>query len=245
MGRMIQWVGFDGDDTLWKSEDYYRAAELEFERIVGRYIDLSDSRTLQHLLDVERRNLRVFGYGAKGMTLSMIEAAIQLTGERISARDLHRVIEIGRETLQHPVELIDGIREAVEAIAAEHDIVLITKGDLFHQESKIEQSGLADLFHRIEVVSEKDPPTYLRVLRELDVAPERFAMIGNSLRSDIAPVVGLGAWGIHVPYHLTWAHEAEHDLINGEHARMLSVPSASGLLAAIGTIESRAAHAVG
>lgn len=134
MARPIQWVGFDGDDTLWKSEDYYRAAEAEFERIVGHYIDLSDSRTLQHLLDVERRNLRIFGYGAKGMTLSMIEAAIQLTEERITARDLHRVIEIGRETLQHPVELIDGIREAVEAIAAEHEIVLITKGDLFHQE---------------------------------------------------------------------------------------------------------------
>ena len=238
MAKAIQWVGFDGDDTLWKSEDYYRAAEAEFERIVGHYIDLSDSRTLQHLLDVERRNLRIFGYGAKGMTLSMIEAAIQLTEERITARDLHRVIEIGRETLQHPVELIDGIREAVEAIAAGHEIVLITKGDLFHQETKIEQSGLADLFHRIEVVSEKDPPTYLRVLRELDVAPERFAMIGNSLRSDIAPVVGLGAWAIHMPYHVTWAHEAEHDL-EGEHARMLSVSSAAELLAAIETIESR------
>lgn len=109
---------------------------------------------------------------------------------------------------------------------------------MFHQETKIEQSGLADLFHRIEVVSEKDPPTYLRVLRELDVAPEHFAMIGNSLRSDIAPVVGLGAWAIHMPYHVTWAHEAEHDL-EGEHERMLSVSSAAELLAAIETIESR------
>ena len=132
----IRWVGFDGDDTLWKSEDYYRAAEVEFEAIIGQYIDLSDVRTLQHLLEVERRNLRIFGYGAKGMTLSMIESSIQLTGERISASDIHRVIEIGRATLQHPVELIDGIRDAVEAIAADHEIVLITKGDLFHQEHR-------------------------------------------------------------------------------------------------------------
>ena len=169
MAGGISWVGFDGDDTLWKSEDYYRAAELAFEEIIGQYIDLTDARTLQHLLEVERRNLRIFGYGAKGMTLSMIESAVQLTGERISARDIHRVIEIGRSTLQHPVVLIDGIREAVDTIAARYEMVLITKGDLFHQESKIEQSGLADVFHRIEVVSEKDTRTYARVLRELDV----------------------------------------------------------------------------
>ena len=236
----IGWVGFDGDDTLWKSEDYYRAAELEFEGIIGQYIDLTDARSLQHLLEVERRNLQVFGYGAKGMTLSMIESAVQLTGERISARDVHRVIEIGRATLQHPVELIDGIREAVEEIARDHRIVLITKGDLFHQESKIRQSGLADLFQRIEVVSEKDASTYQRVLRELDVPAGRFVMIGNSLRSDIAPVVELGGWGIHVPYHITWAHEAEHALAEGE-PRMFQVESAHELpamLAQVGQLAS-------
>ena len=228
MAGGISWVGFDGDDTLWKSEDYYRAAELEFENIVGQYIDLTDARTQQHLLEVERRNLRIFGYGAKGMTLSMIESAVQLTGERISAHDIHRVIEIGRATLQHPVVLIDGIREAVKTIAAEYDVVLITKGDLFHQESKIQQSGLADLFHRIEVVSEKDPPTYRRVLRELDVPAEKFVMVGNSLRSDIEPVLQLGGWGIYMPYHITWAHEAEHGVSEGE-PRMAQVGSASAL----------------
>lgn len=132
----IRWVGFDGDDTLWKSEDYYRQAEQDFEAILAGYIDLGDRRMQQHLLDTERRNLKVFGYGVKGMTLSMLETAIQLTDERISARDLHRVIEIGRTTLQHPVDLLPGIREAVEAIARDHEIVLITKGDLFHQERK-------------------------------------------------------------------------------------------------------------
>ena len=240
MAQAIEWVGFDGDDTLWKSEDYYRAAEQEFEDIIGQYIDLTDARSLEHLLEVERRNLRVFGYGAKGMTLSMIESAVQLTGERISARDIGRVIEIGRATLQHPVELIDGIRDAVEAIAATHEIVLITKGDLFHQESKIERSGLADLFRRIEVVSEKDVPTYQRVLRELDVPAERFVMIGNSLRSDIEPVIELGGWGIHMPYHITWAHEAEHALTKGE-PRLVQVDSARELHQAVLQIASLAA----
>jgi putative hydrolase of the HAD superfamily len=233
----IEWIGFDGDDTLWKSEDYYRAAESEFESIIGQYIDLTDARSLQHLLEVERRNLKVFGYGVKGMTLSMIESAVQLTGERISARDIHRVIEIGRSTLQHPVELIDGIAEAVQAIAARHEIVLITKGDLFHQESKIQQSGLSDLFHRIEVVSEKDAATYARVLRELDTTAGRFAMVGNSLRSDIEPVVALGGWGVYMPYHITWAHEAEHSIAEGE-PRMLQVESAHGLVAAVERIAS-------
>ncbi len=237
---LIDWVGFDGDDTLWRSEDYYRAAESAFEDIIGQYIDLSDARSLQHLLEVERRNLQVFGYGAKGMTLSMIESAVQLTGERISARDIHRVIEIGRATLQHPVELIEGIREAVEAISASHRIVLITKGDLFHQESKIQRSGLADLFRRIEVVSEKDGATYARVLRELEVSAGRFVMIGNSVRSDIEPVIRLGGWGIHLPYHITWAHEAEHALIEDE-PRMLQVRSANELPQALARIDALAA----
>lgn len=130
-------VGFDGDDTLWKSEDFYRHAEQEFESILGHYVDLHDAGTAQHLLKVERRNLAVFGYGAKGMTLSMIEAAIELTDERISAAHLRQIVEIGRRTLQHPVEVIDGVREAVSAIAARWPVVLITKGDLFHQERKV------------------------------------------------------------------------------------------------------------
>jgi putative hydrolase of the HAD superfamily len=237
----IRWVGFDGDDTLWKSEDYYRQAEADFEAILGAYVDLADARTHQHLLEVERRNLKIFGYGVKGMTLSMLETAIQLTGERISAHDLHRVIEIGRATLQHPVDLLPGIREAVERIAADHEIVLITKGDLFHQEAKIAQSGLADLFHRIEVVSEKDEATYARVLRELDVPPSEFAMVGNSLRSDIEPVLALGGWGIHMPYHVTWALEAEHG-VDADAPRLRVVQDAGELAGALAAIEA-AVHA--
>ena len=228
----IRLVGFDGDDTLWRSEDYYRAAEKRYEEIVGRYIDLQDANTLRHLLEVERRNLRIFGYGVKGMTLSMREAAIELTDGRISAHDLRQVIEIGRDTLAHPVELLEGIREAVEAVAARWPVVLITKGDLFHQEAKIAASGLADLFPRIEIVSEKDPRTYARVLAEFGIGAEHFVMVGNSLRSDIEPVVRLGGWGVHIPYALTWAHEAEHGLAEA-HPRVLSVASAAELPQAV------------
>lgn len=205
----IRLVGFDGDDTLWRSEDYYHAAQDEFERIVQSYVDLHDTRTHERLYAVEMRNLALFGYGVKSMTLSMVEAAVEITDARISAADLHRIVELGKELLRHPVELLPGIREAVEAIASDYEVVLITKGDLFHQENKVRQSGLADLFHRIEIVSEKDVSTYARVLAEFDLPASGFAMVGNSLRSDIAPVLELGGWGVYMPYHVTWAHETE------------------------------------
>ncbi len=228
----IRLVGFDGDDTLWKSEDYYRAAQFEFERIVAAYVDLDDVH--ERLYAVEKRNLSLFGYGAKGMTLSMLEAAFAITDARVSAADLHRIVLLGKSLLQHPVELLPGIREAVAEIAKAHAVVLITKGDLFHQEAKVRQSGLADLFRRIEIVSEKDAPTYARVLAEFDVEPARFVMIGNSLRSDIAPVLELGGWGVHMPYHVTWTHEAE--AVVGDTSRMRSVEGASSLAASVRAI---------
>lgn len=207
MTRELTLVGFDADDTLWRSEDYYRDAQAAFERIVAGYVDLDDAH--DRLYAVEKQNIALFGYGAKGMTLSMVEAAIAITEERISARDLHRIVEIGKSVLQHPVELLPGIREAVEEIARERPVVLITKGDLFHQEAKVRDSGLSDLFRRIEIVSEKDTATYTRLFAEFALAPSQFAMIGNSLRSDIVPVLELGGCGVHMPYHVTWAHETE------------------------------------
>ena len=207
MARDLRLIGFDADDTLWRSEDYYRDAQAQFERIVGGYVDLDDVH--DRLYAVEKHNLALFGYGAKGMTLSMVEAAIAITGARISATDLHRIVELGKAVLQHPVELLPGIREAVEAIARDRPVVLITKGDLFHQEAKVRESGLSDLFRRIEIVSEKDTATYARLFEEFALAPAQFAMIGNSLRSDIVPVLELGGCGVHMPYHVTWAHEAE------------------------------------
>ncbi len=230
----IALVGFDADDTLWKSEDYYREAQSTFECIVGAYVDLGDVGA--RLYAVEKRNLALFGYGVKGMLLSMVEAAVEITEARISAADLHRIVGLGKSLLQHPVELLPGVRAAVEQVARDYPVVLITKGDLFHQEAKVRESGLADLFRRIEIVSEKDARTYARLFEEFGIAPSRFLMVGNSLRSDIAPVLELGGWGVHVPYHVTWAHEADAEVRQGRE-RLRSVAAIGGLAAAIQDIE--------
>ena len=230
---VIRMVGFDGDDTLWRSEDYYRGAQREFEGLLARYVDLDD--VYARLYAVEKRNLALFGYGAKGMTLSMLEAAIEITGSRIEARDLHRIVAIGKSLLQHPVELLPGIADAVAAIARMHPVVLVTKGDLFHQEAKVRESGLAGFFRRIEIVSEKDVPTYARLLEEFGVAASEFVMIGNSLRSDIAPVLELGGWGVHMPYHVTWAHETEASVAD-DAPRLRRVAGAHELVDAVRAI---------
>lgn len=205
--KRIDLVAFDADDTLWRSQDYFDDAQAQFETIMASYIDLERSEVSARLYATESRNIALFGYGAKGMTLSMIETAITLSDQRITASDLHRIVQLGKTVLKHPVELLPGIREAVEVVARQHRIILITKGDLFHQETKVAQSGLADLFTRIEIVSEKNSETYARVLRECQVNAAHFVMVGNSMRSDIEPVVMLGGQGIYMPYHSTWAHE--------------------------------------
>lgn len=237
----IQMVGFDADDTLWRSEDYFAQAQLEFEHIVSRYVPLADGRVLERLRVIESGNLAVFGYGVKGMALSMVEAAIDITAARIEAHDIHRIVEIAKDMLRHPVELLPDVRAAVEAVAARHEVVLITKGDLFHQEAKVRASGLADLFRRIEIVSEKDTATYRRLLEEFDLPAAAFVMVGNSLRSDIAPVLELGGWGVHVPYHLTWEHERHARIDAAALPRLRTVASAAALPAALAAIATLAA----
>ena len=240
--RAIGLVGFDGDDTLWKSEDYYRKAEQDYLDLLSRYVDVHDTQTARHLLEVQQRHLGTFGYGVKSMTLSMIEAAIDITGQRIDAKDIQRMLDIGHDTLRHPVELIDGVRASVAAIAEQYPVVLITKGDLFHQEAKIKVANLRELFPRIEIVSEKDPETYARVLAEFDLPMQRFVMVGNSLRSDIEPVVTLGGWGVHTPYAVTWAHETQHGVADDE-PRMVTADTAHDWPAALAAIEAKAAAA--
>ncbi|WP_233843650.1 HAD family hydrolase [Dyella sp. 2HG41-7] len=238
---MLRLIGFDGDDTLWHSEGYYRDASARFVEIIGRYVDVSDTHVQAGMLATERRNLKLFGYGAKGMTLSMVETAIAITEGRISAADIHHLVEAGKTVLQHPVELLPGVRDAVAKVAEHHEVVLITKGDLFHQEKKVAQSGLADLFHRIEIVSEKDIATYRRVLAEFSLEPAQFAMVGNSLRSDIEPVIRMGGWGVHMPYHVTWEHEMENGLGDADAPRMLTVEAPDGIPAAIAQLVERSA----
>lgn len=208
----IELVGIDGDDTLWRNEDYFTVTQDRFAELLGPY--LPSGIDVQHALETnERRNLEVFGYGAKGFTLSLIETAIELTDGRVPATAIHDLLEAGRWILTHPVELLDGVADAVaELIAAGRRLVIVTKGDLMHQEQKVAGSGLADLFDAVEIVSEKDETTYRRLLERAHVSPDRFLMVGNSVRSDVLPVLAIGGQAVHIPYHTTWAHEhADHD----------------------------------
>lgn len=236
----IALVAFDADDTLWRSQDYFDDAQARYESILAGYVNLTDVG--DRLYAYEERNIAFFGYGAKGMALSMVEAAVDITEARISATDIRRIVMLAKELLRHPVELLDGVRAAVAAVAARYPVALITKGDLFHQEAKVRDSGLSDLFRRIEVVSEKDPATYARLLEEFGVSAQRFLMVGNSLRSDIVPVLELGGWGVHVPYHRTWQHEAIATL-NGGAERMRTLAGLAGLPQALGELDALASAA--
>jgi putative hydrolase of the HAD superfamily len=204
-------VAFDADDTLWHSESVF---EETHARVVALLSPWVDAATLERsLLDTEARNLKTFGYGVKGFTLSMIETAIEISGGRIGAADIGTILDLGKAMMDHPVELIDGVVETLDALAPEAKagrlrLIVITKGDLFHQESKVARSGLAERFESIEIVAEKDEATYRRILQRGGMPPERFLMIGNSMRSDILPVLDLGGQAVHIPYRITWEHEA-------------------------------------
>jgi putative hydrolase of the HAD superfamily len=179
------------------------------------------------LLDVERSNLALYGYGAKAFTLSMIETAIEIAGAELDIADVRSLLDAGKELLAHPVELLPGARAAVEAAVDRGlRVLLVTKGDLFHQESKVARSGFGDLVDAVEVVAEKDAGTYARLLRRNAVDPASFCMVGNSLRSDAAPVLDLGGWAVHVPHELTWALEAPDDETTvRSHPRFRDLPS--------------------
>ena len=198
-------VALDADDTLWHNETLFTATQSQFRELLARYQDAAfvDKR----LYETETKNLRHFGYGVKGFTLSMIETAIELTGGRVTGAEVRRLMELGREMLQAPVELLDGVAETVEALAADHRLVLVTKGDLFDQESKLARSRVGHHFAAVEIVSEKNARTYAAVMARQRVAPERFVMVGNSLKSDVLPVLEAGGAAVHIPYHVTWAHE--------------------------------------
>lgn len=208
----IRVIGLDADDTLWHSEVYFERTQRRFDELVGRYVE-GDVDVHAALDAVERRNLGRYGYGIKGFTLSMIEAAIEITRGAIGIEELSQILAAGRAMLDHPVDLLDGVDDTITTLsAAGYRLVIVTKGDLHHQELKVMASGLADRVERIEIVAEKDPATYRRVIASMGVAPAEFAMVGNSVRSDVLPVLEVGGHAVHVPYHITWeAEHAEHD----------------------------------
>jgi putative hydrolase of the HAD superfamily len=210
-------IAFDGDDTLWHNETLFSMTQERFRAILRSHLSLDLADLDARLLATERKNLAVYGYGIKGFVLSMVETAIEVTDGRTPASDITAILSVGRAMLEHPVELIEGAREVLESLRArDHELWLITKGDLFDQESKIARSGLEPLFDRIEIVSEKDEGTYRRLLDRHGISADEFAMVGNTLRSDVLPVINLGARAFHVPYQITWAHEhVEGDLPDG------------------------------
>jgi len=210
-------VAIDGDDTLWHNETLFQDTHAEFRQLLARHVDRSAAEIDEKLLAIQRRNLAIYGYGIKCFVLSMIETAIEITDERIPASDIKILLDFGRRMLTHPVALIDGVLDVIAALKADgHTVWLVTKGDLFDQEAKIARSGIADLFQHIEIVSEKDEASYRRLLYRQGVAPEDFVMAGNSVRSDVVPVLAIGGHAFHVPYHVTWAHELMHPDPSGE-----------------------------
>ena len=229
----IEVIGVDADDTLWHSEGHFHVTEQRYVELLEPWVDADTVHTA--LVATERRNLAVFGYGVKGFTLSMIETALTLTGHRIDGAAIERILTMGKELMGHPVELLDGVAETLGELAGGgHRLVLISKGDLFHQESKVAASGLGEVFESVEIVAEKDPATYARVLARMGSRPSQFCMIGNSVRSDIAPVLELGGAGIHVPYHVTWELElAEVDESHPRLARVREIREAPAAVAAL------------
>ncbi len=201
-------IAFDADDTLWPNEHYFREGEQQIIKLLERYYPGED--LLDKLYQQEIKNLHVFGYGAKGFALSMIESLIELSDGKVTGQEIQQVIEIGKMIMSSPIELISGVTETIEALRG-YPLMIITKGDLFDQESKIARSGLADNFKMIEIVSEKDDATYLRLLKKYHIAPENFWMVGNSLKSDILPVAHIGAHAVHIPHETTWVHEMVSD----------------------------------
>lgn len=199
-------IGVDADDTLWHNETVFRLTHERFNELLS---DFADSETLEtRLAACERRNLDAYGYGAKGFTLSMLETALEVSNQKIPAEVLNEILIAGREMMRHPVEPLPGVEDALEALASRGRVVLVTKGDLFHQESKLAASGLGSFFSGVEVVSEKDVETYNRVFARYDTTPDKALMAGNSVRSDILPVLEAGGFAALVPYPLVWEHEA-------------------------------------
>ena len=201
----ITTVGLDADDTLWHNETIFR---LTHDRFVGLLAEHGDRATIEaRLAETEKRNLRLYGYGVKGFTLSMIETAMELTGGDAPPGAIREILAAGREMLAHPVETLPGVDETVARLAETYRLVLITKGDLLDQERKLAASGLGELFAAVEIVSEKDRGTYDRVFTRHGTGADEAVMAGNSMKSDVLPAVEAGAWGVHIPYHITWAHE--------------------------------------
>ena len=227
-------IAFDADDTLWPNEPYFREAEKEMMKLLAPYYE--GENFLEHLYKQEIRNLHIFGYGAKGFALSMIESAIEISKGKVSGKEIQKIIDVSKGIMSYPIQLLDGVTETLNALS-DFRLMLITKGDLFDQESKIARSGLADRFEIVEIVSEKDDETYRNLLKKHNISPKNFWMIGNSLKSDVLPIVRIGGKGIHIPYESTWQHETVTD----EHAAAHEYHEADNISEVVNIIQQNSA----
>ena len=205
MYKDIKVIAFDADDTLWVNETYFREAEHAFAKLLTSYE--TENKIDQELFKKEIENLNLYGYGIKGFVLSMIECALTISNHQINPKVIEKILNIGKEMLEKPIELIADIEGVLQSLQGDYKLIVATKGDLLDQERKLEKSGLLKYFHHIEVMSDKKPKDYLKLIKHLDINPKELLMIGNSLKSDVLPLIEIGASAIHIPFHTTWMHE--------------------------------------
>jgi putative hydrolase of the HAD superfamily len=233
MSRSLTTIGFDADDTLWQNEHFYQVTQSRFAGLLSAYVE--PGAISAQLLATERRNLKQYGFGIKGFTLSMIETAIAVTEGAVPASVIAEILAAGRDMLAHPVETLPHVRETLEVLAGTYRLVMITKGDLFDQERKLAESGLADFFEAVEIVSDKDVGTYERIFRAHGDGPERAMMVGNSLKSDVVPALAAGSWGVYIPHDLNWVLEhAEEPVSSPRYRRLAHLGELAALIDAVG-----------
>lgn len=226
MNTAITTIAFDADDTLWVNEPYFQEAERQFCSLLEDY--LPQHAVSQELFKTEMQNLQLYGYGVKGFILCMIETIDRVSAGMASLQLVNKAIALGRELLQKPIELLPGVKQTLECLNGRYRLVMATKGDLLDQERKLKKSGLEPLFHHIEIMSDKNRGDYEKLLKHLDCRPENFLMLGNSIKSDILPVLELGGFAAHIPYHVTWTHEQHEQPL--EHACFMELKTLDAVL---------------
>ncbi|HHU47666.1 MAG TPA: HAD family hydrolase [Bacteroidales bacterium] len=206
MKNQCKVIGFDADDTLWENQIYYDEIAQQFFELVSDYVTPSVAE--RELYKTEMLNMEIYGYGARAFILSIIETALRITNNQIEGTVIAQIVELCKNLLNKPVVLLEGIEEILEILSrTPYTLILVTKGDLLDQERKLKRSNIEQYFHHIEIVSDKQEEDYVKLLRRINIAPENFMMVGNSLKSDVLPIIRLGGYGVHIPYHTTWEHE--------------------------------------